>query len=317
MSILSKKYFHNEAEAFKKLESIVWPDGPVCPHCGNADEKRIYVLAGVRSKPSNKNPEGVERHGLKKCGECRKQFTVKVGTVFEHGRVPLHKFLQATYLMASSKKGISAHQMHRILEVTYKTAWFMCHRIREAMRSGELAPFGSGGGIVEVDETYTGPKIARGSYGKKYIVLTLVDRDTGAARSFEVDRADKATVLPILRENLDKEARVITDEASIYKRLDEEYTHAYVNHSKKQWGRGEIHTNTIEGFYSIFKRGMKGVYQHCSKKHLHRYVAEFDFRYSNRSKLGIGDEERTLAAIAGITGKRLTYHQPNETNVKS
>lgn len=311
MSILSKPYFHDEAEAFKKLESIVWPNGPVCPHCGGLD--KIYDLKGVRSKPSKKNPEGVERHGLKKCGDCRKQFTVKVGTVFEHGRVPLHKFLQAAYLMASSKKGISAHQMHRVLEVTYKTAWFMCHRIREAMRSGDFAPFGSDGGIVEVDETYTGPKIARGAYGKKWIILTLVDRDTGGARSFKVDKADKATILPILRDNLDKEARVITDESSIYKRLDEEYTHAYVVHSKKQWGRGEIHTNTIEGFYSIFKRGMKGVYQHCSEKHLHRYAAEFDFRYSNRAKLGVSDEERTEAAIAGIIGKRLTYHRVGES----
>jgi len=210
MSILSKKYFHNEAEAFKKLESIVWPNGPVCPHCGNGDESRIYVLAGVRSKPSKKNPQGVERHGLKKCGDCRKQFTVKVGTVFEHGRIPLHKFLQATYLMAASKKGVSAHQMHRILEVTYKTAWFLCHRIREAMRSGDLAPFGGGGGIVEVDETFVGgaKKFQKGKIVKKAPMLTLIDRDSGRAASFVVERANQANILPILRENLDKEARV-------------------------------------------------------------------------------------------------------------
>ncbi|MEM9618854.1 MAG: IS1595 family transposase [Pseudomonadota bacterium] len=310
MSILSKKYFHDEAAAFEKLESVVWPDGPFCPHCGNAG--KIYELKGVRSKPSKKHPEGVERHGLKKCGACRKQFTVRVGTVFESSHIPLHKWLQAAYAMSSSKKGVSAHQLHRALEITYKSAWFMAHRLREAMRSGSLAPFGGGGGIVEVDETYTGPRITRGTWGKKWIVLTLVDRDTGSARSFKVDKADKATILPILRENLDKEARVITDESSIYKRLDEEYTHAYVVHSKKQWGVGEIHTNTIEGFYSIFKRGMKGVYQHCSEKHLHRYAAEFDFRYSNRARLGIDDMERTDAALRGIVGKRLTYRRTDE-----
>ena len=309
MSILSKSYFHNEAEAFKKLESLVWPSGPVCPHCGNADENRIYVLDGVRSKPSKKNPEGVVRHGLKKCGECRKQFTVKVGTVFEHGRIPLYKFLQAAYLMASSKKGISAHQMHRVLEVTYKTAWFLCHRIREAMRSGGFAPFGSDGGIVEVDETYVGgsKKFSKGKFVKKVPMLTLVDRDSGRASSFVVDRATKAEIFPILRANLDAEARVITDDASVYQNLYKEYAHAYVVHSKGQYGRGEIHTNTVEGFYSVFKRGMKGVYQHCSKKHLHRYAAEYDFRYSTRAALGIEDMERTDALLSGISGKRLTY----------
>lgn len=289
------------------MESIVWRNGPVCPHCGN--KENIYTLKGQRTKPSKKNPEGVERHGLKKCGKCRKQLTVRIGAVFEETRLPLHLWLQAIYLMCSSKKGISSNQLARTLEITVKSAWFLSHRIREAMRDGAFAPFGGGGGIVEVDETYTGPKIARGTFGRKHIVLTLVDRDTGAARSFKVDRADRATILPILRDNLDKEARVITDEAAIYKRLDEEYTHAYVVHSKKQWGRGEIHTNTIEGFYSIFKRGMKGVYQHCSEKHLHRYAAEYDFRYSHRVKLGIDDEARAEKALASVVGKRLTYRR--------
>jgi transposase-like protein len=302
MSILSKPFFHDETEAYKWVEARVWPEGPVCPRCGEKD--RIGELKGKST-----------RIGVRKCYACRKPFTVKVGTLMESSHLKMTLWLQAIYLMCSSKKGISSHQLARTLGITVKSAWFLSHRIREAMRDGALAPFGSGGGIVEVDETYTGPTIKRGSWGRKHVVLTLVDRDTGAARSFRIDRADKKTVLPILRENLDKEARVITDEASIYKRLDQEYSHAYVVHSKKQWGRGEIHTNTIEGFYSIFKRGMKGVYQHCDKKHLHRYAAEFDFRYSNRTRLGVNDEARTEAAIAGIIGKRLTYRRANETSV--
>lgn len=301
MSILSKPFFHDEAEAYKWVEARVWPNGPVCPHCG--EKERIGELKGKST-----------RTGVRKCYACRKPFTVKVGTVMESSRIAMTKWLQAIYLMCASKKGISSHQLARTLDITVKSAWFLSHRIREAMRDNALAPLGGGGGIVEVDETYTGPKISKGSWGRKHIVLTLVDRDTGKARSFKIDRANKETVLPILRDNLDKEARVITDDSSIYNRLHEEYIHAFVVHSKKQWGRGEIHTNTIEGFYSIFKRGMKGVYQHCSEKHLHRYAAEFDFRYSNRAKLGVSDEERTEAAIAGILGKRLTYRRANGTD---
>ena len=299
MSILSKPYFHDEAEAYKWVEARVWPKGPVCPHCGETE--RVGELKGKST-----------RLGVRKCYACRKPFTVKVGTIMESSRIPMTKWLQAIYLMCSSKKGISSHQLARTLGVTVKSAWFLSHRIREAMRSGSFSPMGGGGGIVEVDETYTGPRVARGTYWKKYIVLTLVDRESGAARSFQIDRADRKTILPILRDNLDKEARVITDDSGVYRDLDKEYLHAFVVHSKKQWGRGEIHTNTIEGFYSIFKRGMKGVYQHCSERHLHRYAAEFDFRYSNRAKLGVTDEERTEAAIAGIVGKRLTYHQSDQ-----
>jgi len=278
MSILNKKYFHDEQAAYDWVEARVWPNGPVCPHCG--ETKRIGKLGGKST-----------RIGVRKCYACRKPFTVKVGTLMESSHLKMTVWIQAIYLLCSSKKGISSNQLARTLGCTVKSAWFLSHRIRESMRSGNLAPMGGGGGIVEIDETYTGSVVKRGTFGKKHIVLTLVDRDSGEARSFEVDRADKATILPILRENLDKEARVITDESSIYKRLNEEYTHAYVVHSKKQWGRGEIHTNTIEGFYSIFKRGMKGVYQHCDKKHLHRYAAEFDFRYSNRVALGVDDEQ--------------------------
>lgn len=303
MSILSKPFFHDEKAAYEWVEARVWPNGPICPHCGETE--RLGVLKGKST-----------RVGVRKCYGCRKPFTVKVGTIMESSHIPMTKWLQAIYLMCSSKKGISSNQLARTLGVTVKSAWFLSHRIREAMRDGALAPFGSDGGIVEVDETYVGGKTstAWGKYKKKKVVLTLVDRTTGAARSFHVDRADKATVLPILRENLHKEARVITDEAGIYNRLDEEYTHAYVVHSKKQWGRGEIHTNTIEGYYSIFKRGMKGVYQHCSEKHLHRYAAEYDFRYTNRIARGVDDMERTEAVMAGIIGKRLTYRRLDKAN---
>ena len=226
MSVLSAKYFHDEAAAIAKLEEILWSGEPECPHCGGVGKS--YEIKGKRTRP-----------GLRKCGHCRKQYTVKVGTVFESSHVPLHKWFQAAYLLCASKKGISAHQLHRTLEVTYKTAWFMMHRLREAMRDGELSAFGSDGGIVEVDETFIGN-----------------------------DREKKP------------------------------------KHEKK--GRGVIHTNTIEGYFSIFKRGMKGVYQHCAKKHLHRYLAEFDFRYNERNEDDMG---RAVNALRSIRGKRLTYQQ--------
>lgn len=311
MSALSAPHFHDEAAAFAELEALIWPHGPVCPHCGG--KERIYKLSGVRSKPSKKNPKGIERHGLKKCGHCRKQFTVRMGTIFEDSHIPLHKWFQAIHLMVSSKKGISSHQLHRTLEITYEAAWFMSHRIREAMRSGSLAPMGGGGGIVEVDETFIGHKdkrIKRGGIHHKHAILTLVSRE-GESRSFHIANADRENILPIIRENLAAEAKVITDDAGYYRNLDKEFMHAFVNHSAGQYGRGEIHTNTIEGFFSIFKRGMKGVYQHCSEKHLHRYLAEFDFRYSNRSALGVEDKERAVRAVIGAKGKRLTYRQPD------
>ena len=330
MSILSRSYFYDEKAAFEHVEAMLWPKGPVCPHCGNTD--RIYKLEGVRTKPSKKNPEGIERHGLKKCGACRKQFTVRHNTIFAESPIPLHKWLQAIHLMVSSKKGISSNQLHRTLEVTLKTAWFLSMRIREAMRKDDFSPMVGAGGIVEVDETYVGTsdearerrarfkslkknKNKRHTFhagaGHKNVVLTLVDR-TGEARSFVVDRATKATVLPVLRENLDKEARVVTDDSGLYGKLDYEYMHAFVNHSKGEYGRGEITTNTVEGFFSIFKRGMKGVYQHCSEKHLHRYLAEYDFRYSNRVKTGCDDKERANRALLSVVGKRLTYDRTNE-----
>ncbi|RCW85095.1 IS1595 family transposase [Paracoccus lutimaris] len=314
MSVLSKPYMHDEAAAFAHVESIIWPDGPVCPHCGNCG--KVYVLTGVRSKPSKKNPEGVERHGLKKCAECRKQFTVRIGTIFEESHIPLHKWLQAIHLMVSSKKGISSHQLHRVLEITHKSAWFMSHRIREAMRSDGAVNFGNGGGVVEVDETFIGTKQkkakgARG-YAHKNAMLSLVDRTTGRAKSIVVDDVTKATLLPILRDNIAKEATVYTDEAKQYTGIDKDFAeHDFTTHSKGEYGRGVVHTNTIEGYFSIFKRGMKGVYQHCGKKHLHRYAAEFEFRYNNRVAHGVEDAERGLIALRGVAGKRLTYRRPN------
>ena len=282
MSALSAPHFHDEAKAFEVLESVVWANGVVCPHCGVVGG-RVYDLAGVRSKPSGKNPEGVVRHGLKKCGECRKQFTVKVGTVFEHARMPLHKMLQAVHLMVSSKKGMSAHQLSRILEVQYKSAWFLAHRIREAMRSGELAvPFGSGGTAVEVDETYIGVlkgQPIRQSGAHKMKVLSLVDRATGQLRSWTFDQMISTYVEPVCVANIAKEARLMTDQARIYKRIGKNFdSHEAVDHSKAQWRKGDCYTNTVEGSFSIFKRGMKGVYQHCGEQNLHRYLAKFDFR---------------------------------------
>lgn len=300
MSVLSKPYFHDEAAAFAHLEGILWPQGPVCPHCGSLGKH--YDLRKTRL-------------GLRKCQDCRKQFTVKVGTVFESAHIPLNMMLQAVYLMCSSKKGISAHQLHRILGVTYKSAWFLAHRIREALRDGSLAPMGGAGGTVEADETFIGRepgKPKKRAYHHKMKVLSLVDRRTGQARSMVVDDLKPATVVPILRENIGRETLVMTDEAGHYYYLSDDFeAHGVVRHGQGEYGIGEFHTNTIEGYFSIFKRGMKGVYQHCGKKHLHRYLAEFDFRYNNRIALGVDDVERSRKALNGITGKRLKYRPAN------
>jgi transposase-like protein len=300
MSVLSQPYFHDEAAAFTFLESVLWPDGPVCPHCGNYD--KVYALEGKTT-----------RIGLKKCGACRKQFTVKVGTVFESAHIPLHKMLQAVYLLVSSKKGISAHQLHRTLEITYKSAWFLAHRIREAMRTTGLPPMGGVGAVVEVDETYIGTKDAhrgktgRRGYDHKHTVLTLVERG-GKARSFHIEKATIKNVKPILHANIARETSLMTDAARIYTKMHHGFiSHEMVNHQDDEWVRGNAHTNTIEGFFSIFKRGMTGVYQHCGEQHLHRYLAEFDFRYNERK---VEDFVRSQTALKGIAGKRLTYKQP-------
>jgi transposase-like protein len=310
MSNLSKIPFHSEPAAFEYLEKTLWPQGPICPHCSTV---------GTATKLQTGNGEGKRqaRLGLWKCNEkpCRKQFTVKVGTVFEHGRIPLNKMLQAVYLLCCSKKGCSSHQLHRVLQITYKSAWFLSHRIREAMRDGKLAPFGGGGGVVEVDETYIGrladvPKQKSGG-AHKNIVMTLVERG-GAARSFHIDSTTLNEVTKIVRENVNSKTIINTDEGRWYLQLGAHFlSHDTVNHSRYEYARGDISTNTVEGYYSIFKRGMKGVYQHCSEKHLHRYLAEFDFRYSNRTALGVDDAARTDRAIRGISGKRLTYRIAN------
>jgi transposase-like protein len=313
MSVLSSPHFHDEAKAFEFLESIVWADGVTCPHCGVVGG-RIYKLDGVRGKPSAKNPEGAIRHGLKKCGECRKQFTVKVGTVFEHARMPLHKMLQAMHLLASSKKGISSHQLSRVLEVDYKSAWFLSHRIREAMRSTDPTSFGNDGGIVEVDETFIGrdPEIDQPMRGgsHKLKVVALVDRSTGRSRAQMVDHLTTKEITAIVRHNVAPEGRLFTDEAKHYVVVGKSLAdHQSVNHTRDEYVRGIVHTNTIEGYFSIFKRGMKGVYQHCAKKHLDRYLAEFDFRYTHRIATGYDDRARAVEGIKGIVGKRLTYRR--------
>lgn len=319
MSVLSSPQFHDEAKAYEYLESIVWAGGVVCPHCG-VTGGRVYDLSGVKTKASAKNPEGKVRHGLKKCGECRKQFTVKVGTVFEHARLPLTKMLQAVHLIVSSKKGISAHQLSRVLEVQYKSAWFLAHRIREAMRSGDLAvPFGSNGGAVEVDETYIGFKggvSTRRGWAHKRAVVALVDRESGQSRWFHVDNTRAADIHPIVLNNISREARLMTDEAKMYRKIGRDFAeHGTTVHAAGNYVSREdrtIHTNTVEGAFSIFKRGMRGVYQHCAEHHLHRYLAEFEFRYNTRAKNGFDDRQRGGEALRGIIGKRLTYGGPHK-----
>ena len=297
-SVLNQPYFQDEDAAYAKLESIVWPNGATCPHCGSTDKMRR--MGGTATRP-----------GLYKCYACRKQSRVTVGTVFESSHVKLHVWLQAMYLMCSSKKGISSNQLARTLGVTVKTAWFMSHRLREAMASGAgLPPMGGEGAVVEIDETFIGQKKdmpKQRGYAHKHAVLTLVERGKGS-RSFHVDGTAAADLLPIIKANVDPKTQVMTDEAGQYAALKKIFTgHDFVRHGAGEYGRGVVHTNTVEGFYSVFKRGMKGIYQHCSEKHLHRYMAEFDFRYNNRVKLGVDDAARTVNALQGIVGKRLTY----------
>lgn len=315
-SLFAEPHFQNDEAARAMLESILWPDGPICPHCG-------VVNRSYKTK----------RPGVFRCAEkvCRKDFSVTMKTVMERSHIALHKWLQAFHLMASSKKGVSAHQLHRTLSIGYEAAWFMAHRIREAMRLGGLGPLGGGGKTVEVDETYIGhlegqPKKGRLGTSNMNTVVTLVERG-GHARSFHVDGNRIADIAPILRANLSREASLMTDEHASYKEVGKEFaSHDAVNHGKDEYVRywnevtdklrddGKpvvettvITTNTVEGYFSVFKRGMKGTYQHCAEKHLHRYLSEFDFRYSNRSALGVDDGERRTLAIKNAAGKRLTY----------
>jgi transposase-like protein len=294
-------HFQSPEAAREYLEALRWGSERVCPHCGTVNE------SFATKKP-----------GVYRCRgkECRKDFSVTTKSVMESSHIKLNVWLQAFFLMASSKKGVSSHQLHRALGITYKSAWFLTHRIREAMRVGGLMPpMGGNGGVVEADETYIGrlegqPKRRTGG-SHKNIVLTLVERG-GGARSFHIDSMSIAKIAPILKANISREARLMTDEAPQYKEPGRDFaSHDAVNHSEKEYVRGEITTNTVEGYYSIFKRGMKGVYQHCAEKHLHRYLSEFDFRYSNRVALGVHDGERADLAIKGAAGKRLTYRQAN------
>jgi transposase-like protein len=304
MTALTAPHFHDDDAARRYLEAIRWPAGPVCPHCGSYGPH--YALKG---KGGEKGTQA--RAGLWKCREkgCRKQFSVTVGTVFERSHIPLSKWLAAAYLLCSSKKGISAHQLHRTLGVTYKTAWFLAHRIRHAMET-PAGMFGSGGGIVEADETYIGKKAGaevKVGWGHKQKVFALVERG-GKARSFRVHGKMFDTVKDVLSNNVAADAHLMTDEARLYNSIGKRFaTHNTVNHSDGEYGRGIVHTNTIEGYFSVFKRGMKGVYQHCGEKHLHRYLSEFDFRYNHRSALGVEDAQRVVDALSGIEGKRLTY----------
>lgn len=323
-SALSAKHFHDEKAAFEYLEARLWPQGPVCPKCGGEG----YPLNGVKDK------KGRERLGLKKCRACRAQFTVRIGTIFEDSHAPLHLWLQAIALLAASKKGISSNQLHRTLGVTLKTASFMSHRIRMAMapKAGSLPPMGGEGKVVEADETYFGKvenpadHTASGRPFKKHRlrghgggrgpanrrpVVALVERG-GAVRTFHVEVASRAMVAQILRRNVDMKSKLHTDGSHVYKRIGKEFAeHGSVEHSMGEYVRweegGAVHNNSCENYFSIFKRGMKGVYQHCREKHLHRYLAEFDFRYNHRVKLGVDDQQRTEALIAGVVGKRLTY----------
>ncbi len=306
MSILSQAHFHNEEAAYQFIEERIWPKGAICPHCGGVERN---------SKMGGKST----RIGVYKCYDCRKPFTVKIGTIFEASHIPLRLWLQAIFLISSSKKGISSNQLHRTLGITLKSAWFMSHRIREAMRDGGIETFGTKGGTVEVDETFIGhdfnkkprgQKIGRG-YEHKNKVLSLIDRSSGRARSMVVDSLKGKTLLPILQANIDQEARVLTDEAGQYAKVKMHFRdHGFVRHKVGEYVSTKdktLYTNTIEGFFSIFKRGMKGVYQHCSHNHLNRYLAEFDFRYNNRMANGINDTIRAEKLLLGVKGRRLAY----------
>ncbi len=311
MTDIYNPIFTDKDKAREHLESIRWPDGPICPHCGVLDS--ATKLSGKSTRP-----------GVYKCKACRKPFSVTVGTVFERSKIPLNKWLLATHLLCSSKKGMSAHQLHRILGVTYKTAWFMAHRIRESMKPTDNGPFGGGGQHVEADETYFGsPKhrytttfvsgkgwtYAKSARLEDMKIVTLVERG-GRAKSFTVDSVNSNTINRILFTNVDRESTLNTDEGSWYISGGREFAkHQTMKHSAEEYVRGDATTNSIEGYFSIFKRGMKGVYQHCGEQHLNRYLCEFDFRCSNRK---ISDFERTDEALKGIEGRRLTYRRIND-----
>jgi transposase-like protein len=318
MSILKNKHFHDEPSAIAYVEKAVWPEGkPVCPHCGEIGSG-FRLAAGeakVREDGSKTRPA---RQGLWKCSSCRKQFTVRMGTIFEDSKVKLHLWLQAIALIAASKKGISSNQLSRVLGVTLKSAWFMSHRIRLAMTDTDVSPMGEGGGVVEVDETYFGRvpgKRKRAGAGHKEMVFALVERGKGV-RAFHIAEDKFDNIKALMAKHMAPEAVLMTDESNIYKKVGQCFAeHHTVNHSAGEYVRegktNPITTNTVEGFFQVFKRGMKGVYQHCSSDHLHRYVSEFAFRYNNRVALGIEDGQRADQLLKGVVGKRLTYRIPH------
>ena len=309
MAAYTDAHFNDEAAARATLERVLWPKGPVCPHCG------VIGHAYAQKRP-----------GVWRCAEaeCRKDFTVTMKTVMERSHIPLHKWLLAFHLFTASKKGFSAHQLHRTLGITYRSAWFMAHRVRESMRAGGLTPLGGGGKIVEADETYYGnvpeakrprkatsgrPFVRKGRHGPsgKRAIVSLVERG-GNVRSFHVAVASQFVVEQIIKENISKESRLQTDESRLYHWAKEHVdSHETIKHAAGEYARGDVTTNSVEGYFSIFKRGMKGVYQHCGEKHLHRYLAEYDFRYNHREALGFNDGERATRAIVNASGKRLTY----------
>lgn len=307
---LANPIFHDDGAARTHLECIRWPHGPTCPHCGSV--KNITRLHGES-----------HRAGLHQCNECRGHFTVTNGSVMERSHIPLHKWVAAFHLMAASKKGMSAHQLHRMLHITYKTAWFMAHRIREAMTEPNPAPLGGEGKIIEADETYHGKReipqpLSRGRVRKptkggksggaeKRPIVALVERG-GEVRAMHMPRVTGENIRDALVRNADRKSRLHTDESKLYPAVGAEFaSHETVCHSAKEYARGDVNTNSVEGFFGIFKRGFNGVYQHCGEQHLQRYLNEYAFRYSNRSKLGIEDAERAALAIKGAAGKRLTY----------
>jgi transposase-like protein len=306
---LTDPIFTDADKARAHLEATRWPHGAICPHCGTVGE-----ATNVGGKSA--------RAGCYQCNACREQFTVTVGTVFERSKVPLNKWLLASFLMASSKKGVSAHQIHRTLGVTYKTAWFMCHRLRAGMAETNPAPMGGEGKTVEADETVIGGKERNkrlskrnpkniGAVGKQ-VAFTLVERN-GRARSFHVANVTGKTLGPIMFKNVSRKSALMTDDAGQYRPIGNEFaSHETVNHGIEEYVRGSAHSNTVEGFFSILKRGVIGTYHHVSEAHLSRYLAEFDFRYSNRIALGITDAMRSDELLRGIGGKRLTYRRPGE-----
>lgn len=302
--------YHDEDAARAHFEHVRWPNGPVCYYCETSDQVR--PLNGESMGP-----------GWYYCANCKDKFTARMGTVLERSHVAINKWLLAMRLMASSKKGISAHQLHRTLKVTYKTAWFLAHRIREAMKDdGTSGQLGGEGKTVEADETFYGPQeyeyqnergwVGKRGTGGKMKVLTLVERE-GRARSVKVDQLTAAESRQIILDNISAKSRLVTDEAKQYPRIGREFSkHETVKHRKKEYARGDVTTNTVEGYFSVLKRGLVGTYQHVSEQHLQRYLQEFDFRYSNRAKLGVDDAERTTRTIKGVAGKRLTYRRTDD-----